>query len=187
MGLWFTLHPTFGPGLQVAWRMTAVPGTFEATELTDEQTRLLRPARWTALGWAILLPRIAIAVAVIVPLTLRPYGSGSATVIRLLPRIDVGASMPTANDLTVWLVGMCVLVLAVMYVPRAILAFLVGAVTVPYTAARRGLASLLEQTYARKSFALAGAFLALIFALLAYYAPVSGKNIGLLMPVLLFV
>jgi ABC-type transport system involved in cytochrome c biogenesis permease subunit len=184
LGLWLTLYPTFGPGLQNAWRMTAIPGTFEAVELSDEQTALARRSRWDAVGWTMLLPRLALAAAVFALLTLMPYGSGSATVIRLLPRVDVGASMPTANDLTVWVVGMCVLALAVLYVPRTLLALAVSVVVVPYTLARRGPAQALEQTYARKSFALAGALLSLVFALLGYYAPVSGKNIGLLMPVL---
>jgi ABC-type transport system involved in cytochrome c biogenesis permease subunit len=185
LGVLFVLGPILWPGLRNAWRLTAVPGTWEATPLTPEQQQLLSPAGWNALSVGLLLPRIAAGYAVFKLLALTPYGSGNGyTVVSLLPRTDVGSSVPTLNDVTVWLVGMLLLVAAVWYVPRAILAGLVGLVTVPYTLAKEGIAKPLEHSLARKPFAWAGASVGLLTGLVAFYAPVFDQNINPLMPVL---
>ncbi len=76
------------------------------------------------------------------------------------------------------------LALLMLYVPRAILTMLAALVAVPQWLRRHGTRRPVEQTMARKPFALAGAFVAFLAALIAYYAPISGKNISLLMPVL---
>jgi ABC-type transport system involved in cytochrome c biogenesis permease subunit len=184
-GLWFVLYPMFGAGLRSAWRMTAVPGTFEAYALTEEQTALVPSARWKAAGWVVLLPRLALAVLVFVLLTLVPYGSGEGyTAVSLLPRTAVGSSVPTVNNVIVWVAGLSTLLLTVWYVPRAVLAFLLAVVMIPRALAKQGLAKPLRRTLARKPFALAGALVAFLAALIAYYAPVSGKDISPLMPVL---
>ncbi len=185
LGVWFALYPMFGPGLKSAWRMTAAAGTFEATELSEEQTAWKPPGWWNTAGWVLLVPRLALAALIFALLTLVSYGSGEGyTAISLVPRADVGKSVPTANDLTVWMVGWCVLLLTVEYVPRAVLAVLLCLYTVPKTLARQGLVRPLERALDRKPFAFAGALLGFVFALLAYFAPISGKNISLLMPVL---
>ena len=50
LGIWFALLPLSWPGLSGSWRMTAIPGTFEATPLGPELTsvgrrELLSPGR----------------------------------------------------------------------------------------------------------------------------------------------
>jgi len=150
LAIWFVLYPMFGPGLLAAWRMTAVPGTFEAADLTQEQASLADRRWWKAAGWVLLVPRLAVAAAIFVVLTLVPYGSGEGyTAISLLPRTDVGSSVPSANDVTVWAVGMGVLAITLVYLPRAALALLLSAVMVPRTLAHEGLAKPLEKTLAR--------------------------------------
>jgi len=185
LGLWFALYPLFGAGLETAWRMTAVPGTFEAGPLTQQQTDRGDRSWWNRIGWLLLLPRFALAAAIFAWLTLVPYGSGEGyTAISLLPRTDLGSSLPTLNDLTVWAVGMGVLLLTVIYVPRVLLALLLSVVLLPRSLAGRPLAGSIDKTLARKPFALAGAAVAFLAALVAYFAPISGKNLGPLMPVL---
>jgi ABC-type transport system involved in cytochrome c biogenesis permease subunit len=185
LGLWFTLQPLVGLGLGAAWRMNAVPHTPEAVPLSDAQQSLLEPATWNAAGWVMLLPRLLLAGAVVAVLALSPYGySADHTIVRLLPRVDVGGSLPTSGNVTVWLVGMCMLLLAVWLLPRMALATLTGILTVPYSWAKQGLGKPMAQVLDRKPFLFAGAAVAFLAAVVAYYAPVLDKGINPLMPVL---
>lgn len=185
LGLWFTVVPLAWPGLSVAWRMTAVPGTPEAGALGRPQPGSVTPDRWNSAGWLLLPFRLAVALAIFWFLAIVPYGGQTGfTIVRLRPRIDVGASLPTIGNLVVWLVGLAMLALAMWLVPRAIIASALSTVTVPYAWARHGLRKPLAQVLARKPFALVGASVGLLAALVAYYAPVFDKNINPLMPVL---
>lgn len=185
LGLWFTILPLVWPGLSSAWRMTAAPHTPEATPLSEEQLALAAPETWNLAGYLAMLPRLAIAMTIFWLLVLTPYGSdGGYTVVKLKPRIDVGSSLPTIGNLIVWLVGLSMLGMAVWLAPRLILSGLVSVVTLPYALAKEGLGKPVAQVLARKPFALVGAGVGFLAALVAYYAPVSGKNISLLMPVL---
>jgi ABC-type transport system involved in cytochrome c biogenesis permease subunit len=185
LGLWFTVIPLIWPGLSSAWRATAVPFTPEASPLSDEQQALASPGKWNLAGFALLPPRIALAAAIFWLLVLTPYGSdGGYTVVKLWPRVDVGSSVPTIGNVIVWLVGLSMLGLGIWLVPRAILTGLLSMATLPYALAKQGLRKPVDQVLARKPFALVGAGVAFLAALVAYYAPVSGKNISLLMPVL---
>ncbi len=185
LGIGFTLAPILAPGLRNAWRLTAIPGTWEAETLSDDQQRLMEPAWWKAVSIGMLLPRLLFAAIVFSLLALTPYGAGEGyTVVSLLPRTDVGSSVPTANDVTVWAVGMALLAASVWYLPRAILAGILGFGMVPYTLAKLGVQKPVEHALARKPFAIAGATVGFFAAILAYYAPVFDENINPLMPVL---
>ncbi|NUQ66376.1 MAG: hypothetical protein HUU20_28265, partial [Pirellulales bacterium] len=185
LGIAFTLAPLLAPGLKNAWRLTAIPGTWEAESLSEDQQGLMDPAWWNAIRVAMLLPRLAVAGVVFMLLALTPYGAGKGyTVVSLLPRTDVGSSVPTANDVMVWAVGMALLAGSVWYLPRAILAAITGLGMVPYTLAKLGAGRPLEHALARKPFALAGATVGFFAAILACYAPVFDENINPLMPVL---
>ena len=185
LGIWLALYPVLGPGLENAWRMNAAPMTFEATELSEEQVSLLDANRWTAAGLLLLLPRLLLAAAVFYLMTMVYYGAGEGyTAVSLLPSVNATSLVAVLNDATVWLVGLCVLLLCLLYVPRVVLALLLSIVWIPYALWKKGLSKSMEQATQRRLHAMTGAFLGFSFALLAYYAPVSGKNIGLLMPVL---
>jgi len=185
LGIAFTVAPIVAPGLKNAWRLTAIPGTWEAETLSDDQKQLMVPAGWKAVSLGMLVPRLVLAALVFMLLALTSYGAGEGyTVVSLLPRTNVGSSLPSGNDLTVWVVGMALLLASVWYLPRAILAAILGLGAVPLTLAKLGLARPLEQALARKSFAMAGATVGFFAAILAYYAPVFDENINPLMPVL---
>lgn len=185
LGLWFAVVPLVWPGLRSAWRLTAVPGTPEAVQPDDELAEMFREDAWTVGGLLALLPRVAIAGAIFYVLTRVPYGSGDGyTIVRLLPRSDVGSSLPSVGSVLVWLVSMSMLLLALWLIPRAVLTLALSVLTVPYTLARKGLSRPLGQVLARKPFVLAGATVGLVTALVAYYAPGLDKDINPLMPVL---
>jgi ABC-type transport system involved in cytochrome c biogenesis permease subunit len=185
LGSWFALLPLSGRGLRAAWQWAAVPGTWEVPLLGKEELALFSERAWGVGHWVLLAPRAVLAYYVFAACALVPYGEGEgSTAIGLLPRTDAGASMPTVSDLTVWIVGLAVLVLCVWYLPRAIVATATSLFSVPYVLATQGVSRPLAQVVSRKPFVTAGAMVAFLTAYLACYAPVFDHNISPLMPVL---
>lgn len=185
LGLWLVMYPIFGPGLRTAWQLTAVPMTFEAKTSSADETSESDTNRLNAARWLLLIPRLILAAALFWLMTMVPFGIGGGyTAISLVPRTDVGSSIPTLNDLTVWAVGLCLLGLIVWYIPRSVTALCAAVFTTSHNLRKHGLAEPLAEAIARKPYALVGASVAFFAALLTYYAPISGKHIGLLMPVL---
>ncbi|MGO8751962.1 MAG: cytochrome c biogenesis protein [Thermoguttaceae bacterium] len=172
LGLWFNLLPLFGRGLQHAWRLTAVPVPWEAGPLNEERLALFRAETWRAVNWAMLLPRAALGVLAFLYMAdcpSLPYASGYIA-------LDPGGAA-TFSNLTAWGVGLCLLGLAVYYLPRAILALVLSPVMVPYTLAKCGVAKPLEQVVTRRAFAASGAAVAFLAAFLAYFIPTVDRNI----------
>ncbi|MBX3415330.1 MAG: cytochrome c biogenesis protein CcsA [Pirellulales bacterium] len=184
LGVWFLLLPMNWRGLQDAWRMTAVPGTWEATPLEKEQAELFAPSTWQWASLVLLLPRIALSVVVFAMLAVLPYAAGGRTVINLLPNVDAGATFPDGNDLLTWFVGWCVLAPTVWYVPRVILAALVSVVMIPLTLKQAGAQQAMDQVYARWPFGLAATAVAFLGACTASFADIPGEDIEPLQPVL---
>ncbi len=185
LGMWFTVVPMLWPGLSLAWRLTAVPGTPESRPLDAQQAELIDSDRWTPLSWALLIPRTVLAGIICYLLTGVEYGSGGGyTVVALWPRTDVGGSVPTIGNGIVWLVGLAMLALAVWLVPRLVVALAAAVFTVPYSLAKLGTAKPTAQMLARKPFVLAGGSVAVVAGLLGWYAPGLDKGINPLMPVL---
>jgi ABC-type transport system involved in cytochrome c biogenesis permease subunit len=185
LGLWFTLQPLVATALSSARRLTALPGTWEATPLSAEELKLLPAAGWRCGMWLSFPLRLALMVAVFYALAWYPYGSdGKSAIISLWPRTDVGNSMPSVMDVVTWLVGLSVLVVSVWYAPRAALAVLPVVVLMPIVFVRLGIARPMERALERKSFAMVGAATAFLVAFVAYYSPLWPKEIGTLMPVL---
>jgi ABC-type transport system involved in cytochrome c biogenesis permease subunit len=187
LGIWFALLPLGWPGLSSSWRMTAVPGSFEATPLGPELASFGDENYYRRAGLALLLPRMALAAGLVYLLAFKSYGYGKAgTLIAVWPRMDVGTSLPTVQNLLVWAVGLCMAGLAAWLLPRLALSLGLGVVSVPYTLWKQGFAQPLAQVVARKPFLLAGASVSFLAAIVAYYAPVVmlNKNISPLQPVL---
>jgi ABC-type transport system involved in cytochrome c biogenesis permease subunit len=185
LGVWFAILPLCGRGLHAAWQWAAVPGTWESPLLGKDELALWSERAWRVGHWVLLVPRGVLACWIFTACVWVPYGEGEgSTAISLVPRTDVGASLPTVSDLTVWIVGLAVLVLCVWYVPRAIVAVAASFFTVPYVLATQGVRRSLAQVVGRKLFVMAGAMVAFLAAYLACYSPVFDHNISPLMPVL---
>jgi len=169
LGLWFALLPLVWPGLQAAWRWTGRPWT-QPTILADV---------------ILYLPQLGLMVWLFLKLGKMP-GASSPGYFNLLPRINSGNSLPTLTSVMVWLVGLCVLATAVYYLPRMAVALVVSLHTVPRELVRRGIAATMDQALQRKLFALVGAGVGFLVALIAYYAPstVLDRGIGAPMPIL---
>jgi len=185
LGLWFTLQPLLWPGLRIAWRATAAPFTWEAGEPGTEQTSLAGRGFWKACGVVLLFPRLALSVLTFLELAWFPFSPEHARpFLSLLPRTPEGAMVPTGNELLVWVMGLFLLVVGVWWIPRFLLAALVGGVTIPWSLAKGGVAKPLDEAVARKWFAVSGATVGFLAAYVGYFAPIFDKNINPLMPVL---
>jgi len=199
MGLWFTLIPLLWPGLRRAWQWTALPlsqrshrmdgtgGTVSVGLTPDHQSTQAhghRPVGPAGLQWALFALRLALAAALFYALTMLPYGSAGRAVIRLLPETDVGASLPTLNDLLAWSVGLGVLAIIVWLVPRTVLAALLAPVTIVADWIRHGVSKPLAEVYRRRLFAGTGAAVGFLTALVAYQAPIFNRDIEALQPIL---
>ena len=183
LGVWFTILPLLRSGLRSAWLLTAAPGTWEAGASVRQSIAWER-RHWPTSGWLCLAPRAVLMYVIFTRLAMVPYGSGESPLFHLLPRISVGAALPSLMELTTWLTGLCVLGAAVWYVPRVLISALLSLLTIPYGLAREGARRPLELVLARKTFVLAGALVAFLVAYTAYYSPLWNKEIGSLTPVL---
>lgn len=175
LGFWFLMLPITWPGLKKAWSTTAIPGTWETG---DDGPRSFGLANLVS-----VVARLALMVLVFRVLTILPYAAGGRTIINLLPVVDEGARLPNLNNFFVWLVGLCVLLPAVWYVPRAMVTFVLSIFTICQSLFSRG-GELVGQVYARKPFGLAATFAAFLGAFIAYWSPVLDKNFTPLQPVL---
>lgn len=184
LGVWFLLLPMNWKGLRASWRMTAAPGTWEATPLDAELSSVFSPQTWKLGSLAMLLPRIGLSVLIFSMLAVLPYAAGGRTVINLLPNIDAGATFPDGNDLLTWFVGWCVLLPSVWYIPRALLAGVLSLLVIPITLRQAGARQAIDQVYARWPFGLAATSVAFLGAYVAYFADIPGENIEPLQPVL---
>jgi ABC-type transport system involved in cytochrome c biogenesis permease subunit len=182
-GLWLVNWPLFGPGLSRAWRLTAIPGTFEASPLTAELLQFGSEQWWQRWGWVMGTVRAILAMGVAWVLTsIRSGAKGGEPVFSILPR-----GLETAwtwNDLVVWLVGLAVVLCAMWVVPRVILAFFALGVFLGRGPGAVAAASWREQLLSRRTLAAVTAAVVLLTSLVAYLAPISGKRVGPLMPVL---
>lgn len=181
MGAWLTLLPLTWAGVQRAWRLTAVPGTWETHG--EESAARSRPGDglWNL---ALLAPRALLSLYLFAALAWWPFYSGGRTVINLLPNIDVGRQLPDLNDAMTWAVGLCVLLPTVWYLPRIATTLAAAIATVPAQLAGGAARRLAPQAYARWPFALAATGVAFLGSYIAWYSPVLNKEFAPLQPVL---
>jgi len=170
LGLWFALAPVLWPGIQDAWRMTALPKRSPTPE--------------NIANWVFLLPRIGLMGLTFYMLVFAGLGTGGNPIIRLWPRIDSVSQI--VNGLLTWAVGWCVLVPSVWYVPRLVLTLLVSLVTVPRRWADEEVGEWLRDVDRRKVYGAVGALVGCFASIVAYYAPtdIIDPKIGTLMPAL---
>jgi ABC-type transport system involved in cytochrome c biogenesis permease subunit len=189
LGLWFLLLPLLWPGISHAWRLTALPLTWENDALTPEQTNKLSPAVWTAGGVLLALPRLALMAYIFWFLTMaQGYSDGHHTILKLLPDPELfqGNYTNAGNKLLVWAVGLICLGLAVWYGPRVVFTAIGSLIFIPWCWATDNLSEMLAETQKRAWFGWAAAAFAAFGTCVAWYSPpdILNKNFSPLQPVL---
>lgn len=189
LGLWFLLLPMLWPGISHAWRLSAFPFTWEAEELTREQSKKLSPEMWTIAGIVLAIPRLIGMAFVFWFLALATgYGDGHQTILRALPSADLlqGHFTNGLNDLLVWIVSLSCLLISVWFGPRVLLTLLGSVVFVPWCWATDNVSEMLSETQKRAWFGWAAAAFAAFGTCVAWYSPpdILNKNFSPLQPVL---
>lgn len=183
LGAWFLLLPLFWPGMKAAWRLTALPGTWEASELSEEQLRLMAPQRWNQLGYLFAAVRLVLMAVTFYYLAFAEIYDGGNTILSLTPNSPVNELFVNMNDLVVWLVGLSVLLSSVWYLPRTALTLLGTPILAPLML-RGQFNKVMPTVYARIPFGLAATLVAFLGSYIAWYQPIPGKDFGPLQPVL---
>ncbi|HVW02226.1 MAG TPA: cytochrome c biogenesis protein CcsA, partial [Planctomycetaceae bacterium] len=165
LGLCFGMVPFVAPGFRWAWRLTAIPFSWEDRGLFGEdQERVLAGLR-IPIGFAVALVRLAAFLSLMWVLTLSPT---TFRVINITPPINGINALPISS-LATWLIGMIAVVLAAWYLPRVVLTSLLAIfVTVIPESRRVGWSTLWEQTYSRQLFLVGSIPVALFGMVLAY-------------------
>lgn len=185
LGIWFVFSPLLWPGLRAGWRLAAVPLTPKSA-LGTKDREPWGPARWQKGPWLLLLPRVGLTGVLAWWLVDVP-GLKDQGYFHLVPQRAIAAAWPTLDSTLVWGAGLCVWGLILYGVPRLALALAVGLAATPWVWTRRRGPELAERVAARKPFALVGAVVALLAAVLAYYGPptiILGRGLESPKPVL---
>jgi ABC-type transport system involved in cytochrome c biogenesis permease subunit len=196
LGLWFLALPITGPGFRDAWRMTALPLTWEEGTLAPEQERRIPRGVWRAATWFSAIPRVGLMGYVLYSLAFAHYNDGGRTIISLLPTVhdvsvgDAGvATVRWASGINDWFVyglGLVCLLIAVWFVPRVLLAAIYSLVLVPYNlyVERGNLGRRMKDCVSRYPFALGAAGACTLFFSVARYWGDVDENFSPLQPVL---
>lgn len=196
LGAWFTLLPIVWPGLRKAWSLTDARLLFRqsspaAVEEANAESNVARNAPHEAggTGPAVEQPgsKAIAAVAALVRLTLLgPIAYFTTRYISLAIEWTDQSWGQRLSELAVWLVAAAVVAGIVYFASRLVPVLLIALVTVPQEARRAGWRALWQQAVERRVFALVGAAVGMLAALVAYYAPdtVIDKDIAHTQPVL---
>lgn len=192
LGLWFGLLPIVWPGLGRAWSWTAWPKDGLASwrspsvKMSSEDSVTVGLSSSGTL--VIMLFRAALAVAVIYFLMIGHYNpTGDGPVLNLWPQTAAGGAAAWTSAVALWLVGVALLIWTLWFVPRAIPAVVIALVILPWALAKQGLVEAADKAMARRPFVIAGAAVALLAYLVAYFAPgpVFNRDVGLQMAAVL--
>ena len=185
LGLWFALLPIIWPGWRLAWRLTSLPSNLkywtgrwytDANPPSDDE-----PSWGGAVRWVNVIFRACLTLWLFVKLVIFP-GRPCVGYFNLLPKTNLGEFLPSIGGLMVWMVGCCVLLVALYYLPRLVPAAATSLFTVPYLISRQDMREPLEQVLDRKAFALVGAAVCFLAALVAYFAPPEIMHRGIESP-----
>lgn len=181
LGLWFGILPLIWPGLEWSWRLTAIPGSWEQSSLTNEDRSRIFSGQRKLIGWTSVLLRVVGFAAVIMFLTqvqpLREY-SNSFKITSLTPPIT-GDNTVSYGSLLTWLVGIVTVMTAAWFLPRAGLA-VVGSFITVIPEIRKQSNRVWEQIFTRQFFLIGSIPVALFGLVLA--AHVGNVNPEILNP-----
>ena len=185
LGLWFALLPIVWPGWQMAWRLTALPAGLNIASRRGKNAAdcddCVEPPAASVIRWLNLTIRGGLTYWLFMRLVILP-GRPGVGYFNLLPKTNLGESLPTISGVIVWIAGWCVLLVGLYYLPRLVPAMATSLFTVPYSMTRQAWRGRLAQAVDRKAFALVGAGVCFLAALVAYFAPPEIMHRGLESP-----
>lgn len=190
LGLWFLTTPLTWEGLKAAWRLSAIPGSWEATPLNERQTRLLSRPNWDVFGFVLITPRVAMMGGLFWLIGFAPIYDGGEVIMHFLPQSSTSWYVTDLNHLIVHLVKLACGLGTIWFGPRVAIATVGMIPFLPMTLRDGKLSQAVEEMIGRKWFALAATGVATFLFLLAWYSTSMVKVDGIsenfqpLMPVL---
>jgi ABC-type transport system involved in cytochrome c biogenesis permease subunit len=188
LAIWFAFWPVFGQAVQLAWRLNAMPGTFEAIPWTAEQHAAFGPNALRRLGGVVFGTRFLIVSAIVGVLAwanMHSWVNEGYAAYSLWPHVAMGNAVPDVSSWLAWLVKLAMFGLGIWVIPRACLGLAVAPFLLPATWKPTGLRAMIEQVVdSRRWFLVSGATVAFLAAFTACFASVFEKDIGSLQPVL---
>ncbi len=186
--IWVTFLPLLGQTGKTAFGWTAIPGSWEVVR--RPQDAVLPPVgppqestagiRTLALGMRLALFLVGLYIMGV----FQPMGvGGDYRLASLLPRIDIGSTLPNVSSFLVWVASMFVACSFVWYLPRLIPSALMAIPMSLALASRDEAAERMEKIYRWRAVILFGALASFLAALAANKAPFP-RDIQALMPVL---
>ncbi|MCA9269508.1 MAG: cytochrome c biogenesis protein CcsA, partial [Planctomycetales bacterium] len=183
LGLWFLLLPLLWTGISDAWRLTAIPLTWEAGTLDERRLSMMSPEFWMIPGLLLAPVRIVLSVFGFVLVSIRAYGDGGQPILPVL-RTTAFADL---NDVMIWITSVLCVIGLCWFGPRMLLTAIGSVAFVPWSWRKdNGFAKMLPEVYPRKVFGLSGAIGACFLFLVASNAGgnVLDENFSPLQPVL---
>jgi ABC-type transport system involved in cytochrome c biogenesis permease subunit len=169
LAIWFVLLPLTWTGISDAWRLTAVPGTWEATPLDKRRLQMMSPMAWALPGYSLAPLRVALMGAVFYYLAIALYNDGNRPVFYVWRRPEGGVT-----DSVGWLIAWGSLLVLVWFGPRVLLTLIGSLIFVPWSWVKdRGWQFMLPNVYPRWAFGVCGAAVATFLLLIAAYTPLN--------------
>ncbi len=172
MALWFGLLPLFRNGLSAAWQATAIPRTSEGAPMSEPILALIGPDRWSATRTVLIAVRGLLVVAILVVFA---FGSlspkGGSILSSLFPLTVTGGLKGISGVVVLWVVGLAILLWTLWFFPRVIPTLGWAVVLVVRDWRQRGMAQPIQKTLDAKAYLVAGAAVAGICYLVAYFTP----------------
>ncbi len=173
LGLMFLILPLIDRGRLAAWRATAIPFTWEESELEKSHLEMFSSFVWTLFGWASVIIRLPLMLIMFHFMTMRPVYDGNRPIINMTDFLDQMAAHGVIYASIFLLVKMLVLTLCVWYVPR----LLIAAIALPIFCVYDWLIDAklndkFEKTYQRNYYGLAAAACGTFLLCVASIAPI---------------
>jgi ABC-type transport system involved in cytochrome c biogenesis permease subunit len=169
LAMWFVLLPLTWTGISDAWRLSAVPGTWEAGPLDKRRLLMMSRNSWTLPGFVLAPVRVALMGVVFYNLAIALYSDGNRPVFDVL-RLPEGG----VTDSVGWLIAWGTLLALVWFGPRVILTAICSLVFIPWSWRKdRGWQFMLPNVYPRWAFGACGAAVATFLLLIAAYTPLN--------------
>jgi ABC-type transport system involved in cytochrome c biogenesis permease subunit len=181
MALWFLVLPLLWTGITDAWRLTAIPGSWEAEPLDKRRSAMMSAGAWNIPGFVLAPARLALMAWAFYQLTITPYSDGHRPIFRILQLPHTG----TVTEWVGWVIGWgCVLAIC-WFGPRVILTAILSLVFIPWSWAKDGgWNRMIAGVYPRWTFGICGAAAATFFFMIAANTTVLDEDFRPLQPVL---
>ncbi|WP_158545340.1 cytochrome c biogenesis protein [Bremerella cremea] len=175
LGLMFLLLPIYDRGRLAAWRATAIPGIWEAAELTEAQREMFPSNKlWLGFNVVAAILRLPVTLFIAYALVALPFYDGNRPIINF-DSVNFGGSVfSIVQGLVISVILVGTTVLTAWYLPRLVISAILMPLFCLYDwfAVDKKLSDRFEKTYDRTYYGLAAAACGTFLLCVASIAPI---------------